>query len=228
MGVRPVQRIRIALAVGRRKPGGFGRRCRRGMRASFEGPCAVVEVAHEGMLAFGKMVGWRCCHNFDEQLPDPVDHSGDIWACGERNTPRRVGAFHARLPGCVGDGISPDTARSGSWCHSSASRLRTVSLQTMLAWRRSRQCIPRSCWFLAVISSMLVYKKPEMAAASGWLWPFSICAVLDAVTAAMAIVLVAIAVTQFTFWARVASTAVLVIGALCLGPAIGRTPSHGR
>ena len=32
-----------------------------GMRASFEGPCAVVEVAHEAMLAFRKMVGRLCC-----------------------------------------------------------------------------------------------------------------------------------------------------------------------
>jgi O-antigen/teichoic acid export membrane protein len=68
---------------------------------------------------------------------------------------------------------------------------------------------------------MLVYSKPEIADASGWLWPLSICAVLDAVTAAMAIVLVAVAATQLTFWARVASTAVLAIGALCLGPTLG-------
>jgi O-antigen/teichoic acid export membrane protein len=68
---------------------------------------------------------------------------------------------------------------------------------------------------------VLVYRKPEIAAASGWLWPFSICAVLDAVTAATALILVAIAVTRFTFWARVASTTVLIIGALSLAPTIG-------
>jgi len=68
---------------------------------------------------------------------------------------------------------------------------------------------------------MLLYKKPEITAASAWLWPFSIWATLDAVASGMAIVLVAIAVTKFTFWARVASTAALLTGALGLAPTIG-------
>jgi O-antigen/teichoic acid export membrane protein len=67
----------------------------------------------------------------------------------------------------------------------------------------------------------LVYKKPEITAAAGWLWFFSTVAVLDAVSAAMGIVLVAIGVTKFTFWARLASTALLIAVALYLSRAIG-------
>jgi len=103
----------------------------------------------------------------------------------------------------------------------SARRLWTISLQTIAGL--AGLATVYSAVILALGSDLLVlvYKKPEMVAASGWLWPFSICAVLDAVIAAMAIVFVAIAVTQCSFWARVASTAVLVIGAVCLGPTIG-------
>jgi O-antigen/teichoic acid export membrane protein len=67
----------------------------------------------------------------------------------------------------------------------------------------------------------LIYNKPEITAASRLLWPIAIGAIVDAVTAAMAIVLIANAVTRFMFWARVASVAVFLAGALCLGPTIG-------
>jgi O-antigen/teichoic acid export membrane protein len=119
----------------------------------------------------------------------------------------------------MGSLLIPRVAEVGA--SSQASRLPTVTLR-MIAGLGALATV-YSAVILVFGSDLfvLVYKKPEMAAASGWLWPFSICAVLDAVTAAMAIVLIAIAATQVTFWARVASTAVLVIGASCLGPTIG-------
>lgn len=68
---------------------------------------------------------------------------------------------------------------------------------------------------------MLVYHKPEIAASSRLLWPLSICTIVDAVAAAAGIVLIANGVTRFIFWARVASAAVLLVGAFWLGPTIG-------
>jgi len=115
--------------------------------------------------------------------------------------------------------LIPRVAEVGA--SSSASRLRTVSVQTIAGLAALATVYSAVILVFGGDLFVLVYKKPEMVAASGWLWPFAICAVLDAVTTAMAIVLVAIAVTRFTFWARVASTAALVIGALYLGPTIG-------
>jgi O-antigen/teichoic acid export membrane protein len=109
-----------------------------------------------------------------------------------------------------------DVGASGS-----ASRLRTVSLQTVGGLAALAMLYCAVILVLGRDLLVLLYSKPEIAAASGWLWPFSICVVLDAITSAAAIVLVAIAVTHFTFLARLASTAVLVIGAACLAPAIG-------
>lgn len=119
----------------------------------------------------------------------------------------------------MGSLLIPRIAEVGA--SSSASRLRTVALQTVAGAAGLATVYSAVILVFGEDLLVLVYKKPEMAAASGWLWPFSICAVLNAVAAAMAIVLVAIAVTQLTFWARVASTAVLVFGAVCLGPTIG-------
>jgi O-antigen/teichoic acid export membrane protein len=119
----------------------------------------------------------------------------------------------------MGSLLIPRVAEVGA--SNRASRLRTVSLLTIAGLAALATVYSAVILVFGSDLFVLVYKKPEMAAASGWLWPFSICAVLDAVTGAMAIVLVAIGMTRFTFWAGVASTAVLVIGALCLGPTIG-------
>lgn len=115
--------------------------------------------------------------------------------------------------------LIPRVAEVGA--DSSGSRLPTVALQTMAGLAALATMYSAVMLVFGSDLLMLVYKKPEMASASAWLWPFSICAVLDAVAGAIAIVLVGIAVTRFTFWAGVASTVVLVTGALCLGPAIG-------
>jgi len=66
-----------------------------------------------------------------------------------------------------------------------------------------------------------VYNKPEITSAARLLWPFSINAILDAVIAAMAIVLVASSVTRCIFLARLASLSLFLMGAVCLSPAIG-------
>lgn len=119
----------------------------------------------------------------------------------------------------MGSLLIPRVAEVGA--SNSASRLRAVSLQTVGGMGALATMYCAVILFFGRDLLVLVYGKSEIAAASGWLWPFSICVVLDAITSAAAIVLVAIAVTQFTFWARLASTAVLVIGASCLAPAIG-------
>jgi O-antigen/teichoic acid export membrane protein len=119
----------------------------------------------------------------------------------------------------MGSLLIPRVAEVGA--SGSASRLRAVSLQTVGGMGALATMYCAVILLFGRDLLVLVYGKPEIAAASGWLWPFSICVVLDAVTSAAAIVLVAIAITQFTFWARLASTAVLVIGASCLAPAIG-------
>lgn len=67
----------------------------------------------------------------------------------------------------------------------------------------------------------LIYNKPEITAASRLLWPLAISTIVDAITAAMAIVLIANAVTRLIFWARVASVAVFLVGAVCFGPTMG-------
>lgn len=110
---------------------------------------------------------------------------------------------------------------AGVGASKSESRLRTVSLQTIAGL--GTLATAYSVFMLVFGSDLLalIYKKPEITAASGWLWLFSTLAILDAVTAAIAIVLIAIAVTKFTFWARVAATAVFLTAALCLGSAIG-------
>lgn len=119
----------------------------------------------------------------------------------------------------MGSLLIPRVAEVGA--SRSARRLRTVSLQTIAGMTALATVYSAVILVFGRDLLVLVYRKPEIAAASGWLGPFSICAVLDAVTAATAIILVAIAVTRFTFWARVASTTVLIIGALCLAPTIG-------
>jgi len=119
----------------------------------------------------------------------------------------------------MGSLLIPRVAEVGA--DSSGSRLPTVALQTMVGLAALATVYSAVMLVFGSDLLVLVYKKPEMAGASAWLWPFSICAVLDAVTGAMAIVLVGIAVTRFTFLAGVASTVALVTGALCLGPAIG-------
>ena len=67
----------------------------------------------------------------------------------------------------------------------------------------------------------LMYNKPEITAASKLLWPLTTGLLFEAATAAMSIVLIANAVTQSIFWARVASVAVLLPGTLFLGPIFG-------
>jgi Na+-driven multidrug efflux pump len=67
----------------------------------------------------------------------------------------------------------------------------------------------------------LIYRKPEITAESGLLWPLAACAIVDVITTSMAIVLTANAAARFMFWARVTSVVLFVIGAWCLGPAIG-------
>jgi O-antigen/teichoic acid export membrane protein len=119
----------------------------------------------------------------------------------------------------MGSLLVPRVAEVGA--SNSASRLRTITLQTIAGL--GVLATVYSIIMLVFGSDLLalVYKKPEITAAARWLWPLSICAILELVTNAMAIVLVGIAVTKFTFWARVASTAVLLTVALCLGPAVG-------
>jgi hypothetical protein len=56
-GVMILHCVGLHLAVRRRKFGCFSCGRRKRLRAYFEGPCAIVEMAHESMLAFGKMVG---------------------------------------------------------------------------------------------------------------------------------------------------------------------------
>ena len=119
----------------------------------------------------------------------------------------------------MGSLLIPRVAEVGA--SNRASRLRTVSLLTIAGLGALATVYSVVILVFGSDLLVLIYKKPEITAASGLLWLFSICAIVDAVTAAMAFVLVAIAVTKCTFWARVASTAVLLTGALCLGPAIG-------
>ena len=119
----------------------------------------------------------------------------------------------------MGSLLIPRVAEVGA--SNRASRLRTVSLQTIAGLGALATVYSVVILVFGSDLLVLVYNKPEITAASGLLWLFSVCAIVDAVTAAMAFVLVAIAVTKCTFWARVASTAVLLTGALCLGPAIG-------
>jgi O-antigen/teichoic acid export membrane protein len=63
----------------------------------------------------------------------------------------------------------------------------------------------------------LIYNKPEITAASSLLWPLAVGAIVNTIAAAMAIVLTAKGVTKPVFWARVASVAVFVPGAVILG-----------
>ena len=103
----------------------------------------------------------------------------------------------------------------------SASRFRAAALQAIvtLGAVATAYSVVMLIWGSDLF--VLVYNKPEITGVSGLLWPFSICAILDAVAAAAAFVLIANATTKLTFWARVASIAVFVPGALCLAPAIG-------
>ena len=103
----------------------------------------------------------------------------------------------------------------------SASRLRTAALQTIAALSASAAAYSLLILIFGRDLFVLVYNKPEIAGVSGLLWPFSICAILDAVTSATAFVLIANGITRFTFWSRVASLAVLVPGALYLSTVIG-------
>jgi O-antigen/teichoic acid export membrane protein len=119
----------------------------------------------------------------------------------------------------IGSLLIPCVAEVGA--DSSVRRLSTVAQQTIAGLAALATFYSAVMLLFGSDLLVLLYKRPEMAHASAWLWPFSICAVLDAITGAMAIVLVAVAVTRFTFWAGVASTVVLVIGGLCMGPVIG-------
>jgi O-antigen/teichoic acid export membrane protein len=102
-----------------------------------------------------------------------------------------------------------------------ADRLRATALQivAVLAALATAYSAVLLVWGSNLL--MLAYRKTEIAAASRLLWPLSICTVVDAVTAAVAIVLVASGVTRLLFWARVASATVLLAGAFWLGPAFG-------
>lgn len=102
-----------------------------------------------------------------------------------------------------------------------AKHLRATALLTIAAFGTIAAVY--SIIVLALGSDLLalMYNKPEITAASKLLWPLTIGLFLEAVTAAMSIVLIANAVTRSIFWARVASVAVLLPGALCLGPIFG-------
>lgn len=67
----------------------------------------------------------------------------------------------------------------------------------------------------------LIYDKPEITRQSRLLWPLAISTILEAVTYAMAIVLMAKGITRILFLSRIASVAAFLAGALWLGPIIG-------
>jgi O-antigen/teichoic acid export membrane protein len=119
----------------------------------------------------------------------------------------------------IGSLLVPHLAEVGA--RQSAKHLRAAALLTIASL--GAIAIAYSVLILILGSDLLalIYDKPEITAASRLLWPYSICAILDTVTAAMAIVLVANAATRFIFLARVASVAVLLPGALYLGSTIG-------
>lgn len=102
-----------------------------------------------------------------------------------------------------------------------ADRLRTAALLTIATLGAIATAYSVVILVLGSNLLALIYNKLEITAASSLLWPFSISGVLDALAAAMAIVLVANATTRYIFWARVASGAVLLPCALYLGLTIG-------
>ena len=141
MGDCSLQCIRIDLAVGRGEFGCPSCCMRQGVRTCFEGPGAIVEMAHETMLAFGEMVDRRECNTLDEQLLHFVDHSGDVRSVSERDPSGCIDALHAHQPIYVGNGISlgsPDRRhRRHSICASSPDRCPADDR----CLRRNRGCI---------------------------------------------------------------------------------------
>lgn len=124
-----------------------------------------------------------------------------------------------QLASATGSLVIPRVADVGA--SRSARRLRIAALQTMAGMGA---CATAYSAIILVLGSglfVLVYNKPELSGVSGMLWPFSACAILDAVTAAIMFVLIGNGITRVTFWGRLASTALTSTAALCLGPAIG-------
>jgi O-antigen/teichoic acid export membrane protein len=125
----------------------------------------------------------------------------------------------SQFASAIGSLLVPRLAEVGA--SRSTSRLRTAALQTIgtLGAIATTYSVVMLIFGKEII--VFVYNKPEITSASRLLWPFSIYAILDAIIAAMAIVLVANAVTRFMFWARLASVSVFLSSAICLSPAIG-------
>ena len=194
---------------------------RQGVCTCFEGPCAIVEMAHETMLAFREMVDRRECNTLDEQLLHFVDHSGDVRSFSERDPSCCIDALHAHQPIYVGNGISlvPRIADIGA--SQSARRLRTAALLTIAVLGATAAAYSLVVLILGRDLFVLVYNKPEVTGVIELLWLVAIYAILEAVTSATALVLMANGITRFNFWSRFALLAVLVPGTVCLGMVIG-------
>ena len=104
----------------------------------------------------------------------------------------------------------------------SARRLRTAALLTIAVLGATAAAYLASRTdFGGEILFVLVYNKPEVTGVIELLWLVAIYAILEAVTSATALVLMANGITRFNFWSRFASLAVLVPGTVCLGMVIG-------
>jgi Na+-driven multidrug efflux pump len=68
---------------------------------------------------------------------------------------------------------------------------------------------------------MFLYKKPEIAAASDFLWLLALCAIVESSIRGMANILLASGSTRAIFVSRVSSLPVFFVGALILVPAMG-------
>ena len=103
----------------------------------------------------------------------------------------------------------------------SARRLQTAALLTIAALGATAAAYSLVVLILGKDLFVLVYNKPDVAGVLDWLWLFATCAILEAVTSATALVLMANGITRFNFWSRFASLAVLVSGTVSLGMVIG-------
>src|SRR5262245_56950293 len=100
-----------------------------------------------------------------------------------------------QVASAMGSLLIPRVAEVGA--NNSVSRLQAVSLQTIAGLGALATAYSSLIVVFGSDLLVLIYQKPEIAAASGLLWLFSICAILDAFTAAIAIVLIAVAATKF-------------------------------
>ena len=103
----------------------------------------------------------------------------------------------------------------------SARRLRTAALLTIAVLGATAAAYSLVVLILGRDLFVLVYNKPEVTGVIELLWLVAIYAILEAVTSATALVLMANGITRSNFWSRFASLAVLVPGTVCLGMVIG-------